>query len=307
MAHVLITGSLSIDYVAEYRGRFEDRPHQTGLNFCMEMSELNRQFGGCAANIAYGLAKLGHAASPFCLVSEDLDDDYRVHLDDAGINQQGLIPIEGEKYLAHAFIFSDKEGNQLTAFFPGPSLAPEYSDRLRAFVDSLDSLDLAILAPNIASTVLSAAETCTECNIPFIFDPGQCVSDYTAQECNELIDLSNHVIVNRYEYQTLQRHVDGLQSKLDTLVVTKSVEGVDWFTNGHWQHEPALRPRTMVDPTGCGDAFRSGYVHALLSESALHPIRAGIVAATIKAESPGCQNHSLDEFDARYRDAYELP
>lgn len=301
MSRILITGTLAIDYTGRYAGHFHDLPRHGGINLSIELDRIDRRFGGCAMNIAYGLALLGHDPVPFVFVGDDHDAAYAGHLRELGIDRSGIARIHGVVHSSHAFVFTDRDGNQFTGFYPGPARLPDFEDRLAAFARQRD-FDYAVLAPDIAPNMIAAARVLNALEVPFLCDPGQCLTDFTAQEARELVALSRELIVNRFEYGTLKAYCGADPSAdLDYLVVTI---GPDGSCCGEVS-VPAAPVTRVVDPTGCGDAYRTGFVHARLRGAPLvEAMRAGACAAAIKIETEGTQRHRLDDFPERYATAW---
>lgn len=301
MSRILVTGTLAIDYTGRYAGRFVDLPRHDGINLSIELDRIDRGFGGCAMNIAYGLAQLGHAPVPFVFVGDDHDADYAGHLRELGIDRSGIVAVPGVAYSSHAFLFTDRDGNQFTGFYPGPARLPDFPERLAAFARQRD-FDYAVLAPDIAPNMIAAARVLNGLGVPFLCDPGQCLTDFPAARARELVALSRELIVNRFEYETLKAYCGAAPSAdLDYLVVTAGPDG-------SWCGEvsvPAAPVSRVVDPTGCGDAYRSGFVHARLRHAPLvEAMRAGACAAAIKIETDGTQRHRFDDFPERYAAAW---
>lgn len=301
MSRILVTGTLAIDYTGRYAGRFLDLPRHDGINLSIELDRIDRRFGGCAMNIAYGLALLGHDPVPFVFVGDDHDADYAGHLRELGIDRSGIVAVPGATYSSHAFVFTDRDGNQFTGFYPGPARLPDFSERLAAFAGQHD-FDYAVLAPDIAPNMIGAARVLKALEVPFLCDPGQCLTDFTAAEARELVALSREVIVNRFEYETLKAYCGAdPAADLDRLVVTTGPEG----SSCGEVTVPAAPVTRVVDPTGCGDAYRTGFVHARLRGAPLvEAMRAGACVAAINIETDGTQRHRLDDFPERYAAAW---
>ena len=300
MSRVLVTGTLAIDYVADYGGRFSRLPHHPGVNLSIRLERIDRRFGGCAMNIAYGLNRLGHEAVPFVFVGDDYGEDYQDHLDDLGIDQGGITRLSGAGYSSHAFVFTDAEGNQFTGFFPGPARVDDFAPRLSAF--AADRLpDFAVLAPDIAVNMIDAAHIMRTLGVPFLCDPGQGLTDFTAREVRELIALSDALIVNEFEFATVAGKCKEELRAPKYVIVTSGETGSccgDIIV-------PAVPTSVVKDPTGCGDAYRTGFVDARLRGAAMRDaMRAGACAATINIEHQGTQSHDFSDYAQRYRECW---
>ncbi len=289
-----------MDYAADYGGRFSGLPRHPGVNLSIQLDRIERRFGGCAMNIAYGLRRLGQDALPFVFVGDDYGEDYRRHLEQTGIDQGGITQLPGAGYSSHAFVFTDAEGNQFTGFFPGPARVDDFSRRLAEFVEDRRP-DFAVLAPDIAVNMIDAAGVMRDQGIPFLCDPGQGLTDFTARETGELIDRSDALIVNEFEFETVKSRCEAELRSLEYVVVTTGESGSycgDIVI-------PAVPTTTVRDPTGCGDAYRTGFVDARLHGAGIRDaMRAGACAATINIEYEGTQSHDFADYHKRYREAW---
>lgn len=298
----MVTGTLAIDYIANYPGSFARLPDHLGINVSTRVENLDRQFGGCAMNISYSLSKLGQVAMPFVLCGYPLDQSYSQHTLDAGVDIRGVIELKEWHESSHGFIFTDQDQNQFTAFYSGPAESGEYESRFRDFVKLYsDSIDYAILGPDIARNMICAAECLRHFSIPFISDPGQQVSDFSDEECARLMNLSNLAIGNEFEVNRIRSAVPGLDDSATGLIVTLGSRGVSWHIDGETGSERAAHPTRQLDPTGCGDAFRAGLVHARLSGATWRDsMRSGGIVASISMGYRGSQNHDLSLFNETY-------
>lgn len=294
----MVTGTLAIDYIASYPGSFARLSDHLGINVSTRVEKLDRQFGGCAMNISYSLSKLGHVAIPFVLCGLPLDKSYVQHIRDAGMDSRGIIELKEWPESSHGFIFTDRDQNQFTAFYSGPAESCEYKPRFRDFVKlHSNSIDFAILGPDIARNMIAAAECLNQFSIPFISDPGQQVSDFTDEECVQLMGLSQLAIGNEFEVNRIRVAVPDLDNSLRGLIVTLGPKGVTWRIDDETGCEEAAHPTLQLDPTGCGDAFRAGLVHARLSGASWRDaMRSGTTVASISMGFRGTQNHDLSNF-----------
>lgn len=302
-ARVLVTGTLAIDHIGRYPGAFSTLPRHQGINLSVQLAGIERRFGGCAMNIAYTLRRLGHDPAPFVFVGQDYDADYAAHLAAVGLDTSGVQRTEAP-YSSHAFVFTDREGNQFTAFFGGPARLADCAGDLARFVDRGGFVH-AILAPDVPANMIAAAEVATARGIPFLADPGQNTTDFAPEDALRLVRLSDALIVNEFEHETLRGMVGGALGRLRTLVVTRGERGVFWRSRGEGDGEERAVAAAVVDPTGAGDAFRGGFLHALLQGASMRPaVRAGAVTAAMALEAVGTQVHHCDDFAARYRAAW---
>lgn len=309
MNRILVCGTLALDYLLQYRGEFAALPTGTSLNFSMQVDDLARQFGGCALNICYSLKLLGDEPQPFVVAGRDYHEGYDRHLAALEIDTQGVRVLPSAGFSPHAFIFTDVLGNQLTGFYSGPSDQVDEPARLGQFVAE-HSPAYAVLAPDLPGKQIRFARLLRKLGVPFLSDPGQCLTDFTALEMRDLIAATRQLMVNRYEWQLLQDRLGlaeaDLVNQLEWVVVTQGAEGAEWrHHDGRYEKVPAVAPRAMLDPTGCGDAFRAGFVHAHVRGTPIvTALRCGALAATINLETRGGQSHSFVEWRSRYVEAW---
>lgn len=298
---ILLTGTLAIDYVAAYPGAFSALPRHRGINLAVQLDSIERRFGGCAMNIAYTLRQLGDSPSPFVYVGRDFENAYAAHLEAAGMDTSG-IHVADAPHSAHGFIFTDREQNQFTGFFGGPGPGTDFGAELRRFAIGFD---YGILAPDLPGNMIAAARALREIGLPYLTDPGQNLTDFAADEARELVGLSNALAVNEFEYRRLRDLAGESLDALELLLVTEGERGARWRSRTEGDGRECAVPGRIVDPTGCGDAFRGGFVHARLRGSPVaEAVRAGTVTAAIVLETPGTQTHRCDDFSERYRDAW---
>ena len=296
---ILVTGAVAIDHCATYPGRFAALPRHQGINLSIQLEGLERRFGGCAANIAYSLALLGHAPAPLAAVGADFDAGYRRHLERAGVDLTGLMVVPGARHSARGFVFTDRDGNQFTGFFSGPGQDVDLGGRLAAFLTTRQ-FDYAVCAPDLPANMIGAARLLNRAGIPFLCDPGQCLTDFSVAQTVELVGLARELVVNRYEFDTLRQRCGGAP-EVPRLLVTLGADG----SRCGGVAVPAAPVREVVDPTGCGDAWRAGYVAAsLLGAPLADAMRAGGVAAAVSLAHRGAQGHRFDGFRARYAEAW---
>lgn len=260
---ILVCGSLAFDTIMGFEGRFAEQilPSQLHiLNVSFLVPGLRREFGGCAGNIAYGLRQLGSSVVPLAMVGNDARD-YLERLGAMGVDTSH-IGITDQGYTAQAMIMTDRDNNQITAFHPGAmSLAHENP------VPARQDIVLGIISPDGREAMLSHARQLHDAGIPFVFDPGQGLPMFNGEELRQFVDLASWVTVNDYEGQMLCDRtglsLDGIAARVRGLVVTLGEQGCDVWEDGKQVRLPGVTAREVVDPTGCGDAFRAALLHGL--------------------------------------------
>jgi adenosine kinase len=290
----LICGSIAYDNIMVFRGRFSEHilPQQIHiLNVSFLVPELRREFGGCAGNIAYNLKLLG--ADP--LVMATVGDDaflYFERLERLGIAPQCVRQVR-DTLTAQAFITTDLDDNQITAFHPG---AMNHS-HLNSITPDLKA-KLAIVAPDGREGMLQHARELAGLGIPFMFDPGQGLPMFSGEELLGFVDQATYVAVNDYEGQLLEertgRKLEELASGLEALVLTRGAQGSIIYANGDRFDIPCVEATRLVDPTGCGDAYRAGLLYGIAA--GFDWAKTGRLASlmgSIKIASRGGQNHSV--------------
>jgi adenosine kinase len=304
----LICGSVAYDTILQFQDRFKshilpDKIHILNVSFLVP--DMRREFGGCAANIAYGLNLLGERGVPMATAGDDFDP-YRRRMAAQGIPVDHIKVVEGT-FTAQAFITTDLDDNQITAFHPG---AMQHA-HLNRVSDAGSAVRLGIVAPDGRQAMIEHAAQFAAAKIPFIFDPGQGLPMFGAEELKTFIAQARWVAVNDYEWGLLQQRtgftVSDITAQAEALVVTRGAEGSVIYAGGKVWNVPCVTPKAVVDPTGCGDAYRAGLIHGLLRGLDWETTgRVASLMGTIKIESRGPQNHSFTqaEFNRRYRDSF---
>lgn len=303
----LICGSLAYDTIMVFGDRFKNHilPDQVHiLNVAFLVPHMRREFGGCAGNIAYNLKLLGGEPLPMATVGQDFEP-YALRLDRLGISQEYVRTIDG-KFTAQAFITTDQDDNQITAFHPGAM-----EDNNQNQVRDAKNVDIGIVAPDGRDAMIQHAEHFAEAEVPFIFDPGQGLPMFNGEELSRFIDQATWVAVNDYESQLLQERT-GLSEaqvaeRVSAFIVTRGKEGSRIYSDGERLDIPVVPVSDVVDPTGCGDAYRAGLLWGLTNNRDWETTgRVAALMGGIKIESAGTQNHTftMDEFGARYADAF---
>ncbi len=246
-----------------FEGHFKDHilPNQVhALNVAFLVPTLLKQWGGCAGNIAYGLKLLDGNPLPMATIGND-GADYLQRLRNLGIETRCIRTIT-ESYTAQAFITTDQNDNQITAFHPGAMMHAHTNS-----IKDAGEIALAIVAPDGRQGMLEHAQNLANAGIPFIFDPGQGLPMFNGEELLAFLDQATYATVNDYEAKLLcdktNLSLEELAQRVKALIVTRGVEGSWVFTDSQKLSVPSISPSSVVDPTGCGDAFRAGLLYGL--------------------------------------------
>jgi adenosine kinase len=303
----LICGSLALDTIMVFPDRFArhilpDRTHMLSVAF--QIGELRREWGGCAGNIAYNLRGIG--GDPVIMATLGHDGaTYRERIERLGMPLEGVRTID-DTFTAQAFIITDLDDNQITAFHPG---AMNESHRNR--VADVRDIVLGIVAPDGKQGMREHLADLARAGIPALFDPGQGLPLFDGEELREMIEQCTYLAVNDYEAKLLSERtglgVEALAQRVQALVVTMGAEGSVIHAGGNIYSIPAVKPSGMVDPTGCGDAYRAGLLYGIAHGWDWQ--RTGQLASllgSLKIASRGGQNHevSRERIAALYSDAF---
>lgn len=299
----LICGSMAFDTIMVFPDQFKnhilpDKVHM--LNVAFLVPQLRREFGGCAGNIAYNLHLLGEQALPMATVGKDFAP-YADWFEQQGICQDYLTTVEDD-YTGQAYITTDMDDNQITAFHPGAMSVSE-----RNHVPTNADIKIGIVSPDGKAGMIEHAQEFEQAGIPFIFDPGQGLPMFDGDELLAFIEQATWVTVNDYEAELLQEKTGlsphDIASKVDALIVTKGAQGSVIYTSNRRMDIPAAKPADVVDPTGCGDAYRAGLLYGLMHQLDW-PVTGRIASlmGAIKIAHAGTQNHAptLEDIKSEY-------
>jgi adenosine kinase len=291
-----------------FPGRFSDailadQLHK--INVAFLTPSMRREYGGCAGNIAYNLKLLG--GEPTIMATIGMDGaSYMERLANLGISSQHVRTID-QSYTAQAFITTDIDGNQITAFHPG-AMALSHRNRVD---DAKTKIKLAIIAPDGRDGMLQNAEDCARLGIPFVFDPGQGLPMFSRGELLRFIDLATYVAVNDYEAEMLAQTtgltLSDIAGRVSALIVTRGERGAEIFTDGEKIVIPCVTAEKTVDPTGCGDAFRAGLMYGLTNGMDMMTSgRLGSLMGALKIAHQGGQNHVYGraQIEERFKEAF---
>ena len=298
----LVCGSYAYDTIMVFQDRFQrhilpDQVHTLNVSFLVP--ELRRNFGGCAGNVAYNLKLLGGEGYGMGTVGHDFEP-YARWLDSLGISRRFLKEVDA--YTAQAYITTDVDDNQITAFHPGAMML---SHENRVPTDA--GITIGMVSPDGRDGMIQHAEQFAEAGIPFVFDPGQGMPLFDGPELERFVELANWVALNSYEAALLSERtgltLDEIAQRCEALVVTHGGEGSVIYTNGEVLKIPAAKPARIVDPTGCGDAYRAGLLYGLMHDADWETTgRIASLMGAIKIEHAGTQTHTFTrpEFNERY-------
>ena len=303
----LICGSMAYDNIMIFQDRFKehilpDKIHI--LNVSFQVPELRREFGGCAGNIAYNLKLLGGECHPMATVGTDFSP-YGEWLEQHGIPAD-YIKVIDETLTAQAFITTDLDDNQITAFHPG-AMNMSHENR----VTDANGTRLGIVSPDGKEGMMQHARQFAEAGIPFIFDPGQGMILFNGDELTNFIDQATYATFNDYEWQLMQDRTGlserDIAARVKALIITRGGQGSFIHTNDRDYEIPTATTASIEDPTGCGDAYRAGLIYGLMNDLDWETTgRIASLIGAIKIEHKGTQKHrfTMDEFKSRYRESF---
>lgn len=302
----LICGSMAYDTIMVFHDKFKnhilpDKVHILNVSFLVPA--MRREFGGCAGNIAYNLKLLNEEPMIMATVGHDFEP-YAQWLSQCGISTR-YIKVLDDHYTGQAYITTDEDDNQITAFHPG---AMNFS-HLNGVPGG--EVSIGIVSPDGKQGMIEHAEQFAEQGIPFIFDPGQGMPMFNGEELLKFLDLANYATFNDYESELMQErtglNLDQIAERVDALIVTLGAKGSKIYTQGRCIDIPAAAPKKVLDPTGCGDAFRAGLLYGLMNDYDWEVTgRIASLLGAIKIEHAGTQNHvfGMDEFKQRYMQSF---
>ncbi len=302
----LICGSYAYDTIMVFHDQFKnhilpDKVHILNVSFLVP--EMRREFGGCAGNIAFTLNMLGGDALPMATVGNDFAP-YATWMDKHSISRKYLKEVNS--YTGQAFITTDMDDNQITAFHPG---AMGFSHENK--VADAPEATIGIISPDGRDGMLQHAAQFVEQDVPFIFDPGQGLPMFNGEELSTFVEQATWVTVNDYEGEMLAertgKSLEDIAKQVKALIVTRGGEGSDIYVDGKVINIPLAKISEANDPTGCGDAYRAGLLYGMMNDMDWETTgRIASLCGAIKIEQLGPQNHgfTMDEFKARYKESF---
>ncbi|NNM62013.1 MAG: carbohydrate kinase family protein [Steroidobacteraceae bacterium] len=307
----LICGSVAYDTILIFPDRFKAHilPEKLHiLNVAFLVPEMRREFGGCAANIAYGLMLLGDRGVPMATAGHDFGA-YAARLRGFGIELDHITEVK-DAFTAQAYITTDLDDNQITAFHPG---AMQFAHRNTVAAAGPDVV-LGVVAPDGRQAMIEHAAQFAAAGIPLLFDPGQGLPMFGREELDTFIAQARWVAVNDYEWGLMQQKtgwsVSDVLARVEALIITRGSQGSQIHTRERCYEIPCAAAQRVVDPTGCGDAYRAGLIHGLLHGLPWESTgRIASLMGALKIESRGPQNHHFTraEFERRYEQTFGQP
>jgi adenosine kinase len=290
--NTLICGSMAYDTIMVFKDQFKKHilPEQIHiLNVAFLVPEMRREYGGCAGNIAYNLHLLGGKPLIMATVGDDFAP-YARRLEKLGIAQTHIRHVP-DSFTGQAFITTDLDDNQITAFHPG---AMSFSEQNK--VSDAGGVTLGIVSPDGRTGMIEHAEQFVEAGIPFVFDPGQGMPMFSGPDLLRFIDQASYVTVNDYEARMLEektgKKLSEIARSVQALIVTLGADGSLIYADGQEYAIPTPRPAAVVDPTGCGDAYRAGLLHGIgHGWDWASTGRLASLMGSLKIASRGGQNH----------------
>ena len=303
----LICGSLAYDTIMVFPEPFKDHilPDKMHiLNVSFLVPKMRREFGGVAGNISYNLKLLGGTPYPMATVGDDFGP-YRDRLESLGISTRYVRHLPGE-FTPQAFITTDIDDNQITAFHPG-AMSQSHLNR----VGETEGMKIGIVAPDGREAMIQHSRDFVEAGIPHIFDPGQGMILFNGQQLKQFIEEAHWIALNDYEFQVLQERTGmnpaDIAQRVEALIVTRGGDGSVIITQEGETEIAVVKADAIKDPTGCGDAYRAGLIYGLLNDfDLITTCRIGSLMGSIKIAAQGPQNHAPDlaEIEQRFFEAY---
>jgi adenosine kinase len=303
----LICGSLAFDKIMQYHGRFgetllADHLHRVNVSFLVPT--LRTEYGGCAANIAYNLKLLGGDPLIMAAIGQD-GGEYLQRFDQLGISTRAIRTIP-HAYTAQCFVTADLDNNQINAFHPG---AMQFAHENN--VADWKPLAVAIIAPDGREGMIKHGRDCAASGVPFMFDPGQQLPMFSGEELITFIDQASYLAANDYEFEMVMDRTGltlaDIAGRLDALIITRGDKGSEIHAGGERHDIPAVPAEKVLDPTGCGDAYRAGLLYGITNGFDWPTSgRIASLLGSIKIAHQGGQNHSFtrEEIATRFEHAF---
>lgn len=304
----LICGSFAYDTIMVFHDHFKNHilPEQVHiLNVSFLVPDMRREFGGCSGNIAYNLNMLGGDGKPVGAIGEDFEP-YAKWMDECGVSREHLRTIPGS-YTAQAYITTDKDDNQITAFHPGAMNQAHEID-----VSKIAGCTLGMVSPDGRQGMIDHATQFAEAGVPFIFDPGQGMPMFDGESLLQFTEQASWLTLNDYEASLMVERtgktLEQLAEMVEAVIVTRGGQGSRIITRDKSHEIPVAPAKALVDPTGCGDAYRAGLLYGLMNDMDWQTTgRIAALMGAIKIEHAGTQNHSvsMEAFEHRFEQTFD--
>ena len=297
---LLVVGATAIDLIGFYPSQFkqyEKEYRPKSLNVSLQLAGLERSYGGCAMNIAFGLARLNIEGFPFSIIGKDFFEGYQEHVEAAGINTKYLEVLEETG--ATCLMINDIAGNQIIGFYPGPGTSPK--EIPEAISSKKEEISLCFIAPQEPELTLNQATQMKSLGIPVMVDTGQVSAKYSKQDIKKLLELVDYIIVNENELEVLKINANLNEKQfvepIVEAIITRGEDGVDIISKTARSHIHSLEisESDFVDATGCGDAFRAGFVFGFFEgANSIRAAQLGCLMAAANIKSLGAQNFDIN-------------
>jgi len=305
---ILVCGSMAYDTIMVFQDQFRKHilPDQIHiLNVSFLVPTMRREFGGCAGNIAYSLKLLGDDPLIMATVGHDFGP-YAERLAALGLSAKHVRRVE-DQFTAQAFITTDIEDNQITAFHPGAM----GSSHLNVIGDAKEA-SLGIVSPDGRDGMMEHTRGFALAGVPYLFDPGQGLPMFSGDDLLAMLEGAKGLTVNDYEARVVEQKtgfsMEALARRVEAVVVTRGAEGSTVYTGGTKVDVAAVKPEALVDPTGCGDAYRAGLLHGLARGwDWVKSAKLASVLGAHKIAHRGGQNHHFtrEEVGAKMRSSFQ--
>jgi len=296
---LLVVGATAIDLIGVYPSHFkqyEEEYRPKNLNVSFQLAGLERSYGGCAMNIAFGLARLNIEGFPFSTIGKDFFEGYQEHVEAAGINTKYLEVLEETG--ATCLMINDQAGNQIIGFYPGPGTSPK--EIPEPISSKKEEISLCFIAPQEPDLTLNQAAQMKSLGIPVMVDTGQVSAKYSKQDVKKLLELVDYIIINENELEVLKINANLSEKQfvepIVEAIITKGQDGVDIISKSSRNHVKSLSvsDKDFLDATGCGDAFRAGFIFGFFEgENSIRASQFGCVMAAANLCSSGAQNFDI--------------
>ena len=297
---LLVVGATAIDLIGFYPSQFkqyEKEYRPKSLNVSLQLAGLERSYGGCAMNIAFGLARLNIEGFPFSIIGKDFFEGYQEHVEAAGINTKYLEVLEQTG--ATCLMINDIAGNQIIGFYPGPGTSPK--EIPEAISSKKEEISLCFIAPQEPDLTLNQATQMKSLGIPVMVDTGQVSAKYSKQDIKKLLELVDYIIINENELEVLKINANLNEKQfvepIVEAIITRGEDGVDIISKTARSHIHSLEisESDFVDATGCGDAFRAGFVFGFFEgANSIRAAQLGCLMAAANIKSLGAQNFDIN-------------